>query len=110
MLKLYQLRKICKDHSIQIKTKEFGIDNDWNYWNKTINKLIAEDKNQLSQLLDQRLNDHTPRTLNEVSIRDKNIVALFDSSLTRTLNLKINELTEDLFILNVYFFQVFSRA
>lgn len=107
LLKLYQLRKICKDHSIQIKTKEFGIDNDWDYWNKTINKLIAEDKNQLSQLLDQRLNDHTPRTLNEESIRDKNIVALFDSSLTRTLNLKINELTEDLFILNVYFFQVF---
>ena len=109
LLKLYKLRKEFKDKKIQNQTEQLGIDNDWCFWNKTINKLISEDKNNLSILLDKRLNDCTPRILNESFIKDKNIVALFDSSLTRALNLKINELTEDLFILNVYFFQVFHN-
>ena len=109
LLKLYQLRKNIKDQKAQNKIKELNIDNDWVFWNKTINKLISEDKNKLSALLDKRLKNNAPRVLNETSIKDKNIVALFDSSLTRALNLKINELTEDLFILNIYFFQVFHN-
>ena len=108
LLQLYKLRKIIKDQKIQKNMEELNIVNDLSFWSKTVNKLITDDKVNLSELLDKRLNDTTPRILNNSAIKDKNIVALFDSSLTRALNLKINELTEDLFILNVYFFQVFS--
>ena len=107
LLQLYKLRKTIKDQKIQTNMEELNIVNDLSFWSKTVNKLIADDKVNLSELLDKRLNDTTPRILNSSAIKDKNIVALFDSSLTRALNLKINELTEDLFILNVYFFQVF---
>ena len=109
LLKLYNLRKELKNEKIIRETKNLGIENDWDFWKKTINKLIEEDKQKLVQLLENRLEDNTPRILNEESIKDKNIVALFDSALTRALGLKINELTEDLFILNVYFFQIFHN-
>lgn len=109
LLKLYKLRQEIKSDKIQHRMEKLGINNDWNFWNKTINKLISEDKEKLSKLLDERLNDSSPRILNEDAIKDKNIVALFDSALTRALGLKINELTKDLFILNVYFFQVFHN-
>ena len=109
LLKLYKIRKDIKNKKNEINIEKLGIKNDIDFWNKTINKLISDDKNKLSELLDQRLKNNTPRILNENSIKDKNIVALFDSALTRALNLKINELTEDLFILNIYFFQVFHN-
>ena len=109
LLKLYKLRKEIKDDKTKKNIENLGIENDWEFWNRTVNKLIDEDKKQLEILLDNRLKDQTPRILNESNIKDKNIVALFDSALTRALNLQINELTEDLFILNVYFFQVFHN-
>ena len=109
LLKLYKIRKDIKNKKNEINIEKLGIKNDIDFWNKTINKLISDDKNKLSELLDERLKNNIPRILNENSIKDKNIVALFDSALTRALNLKINELTEDLFILNIYFFQVFHN-
>ena len=109
LLKLYKLRKEIKNDKTKKNIENLGIENDWEFWNRTVNKLIDEDKKQLEILLNNRLKDRTPRILNESNIKDKNIVALFDSALTRALNLPINELTEDLFILNVYFFQVFHN-
>ena len=107
LLKLYKLRKDLKNKKIIEKTESFNIQNDWEFWSKSINKIINEDKDKLSHLLDERLKDNTPRTLNPQSLKDKNIITLFDSFLTRSLNLKINELTEELIVLNVFFFQVF---
>ena len=109
LLKLYNLRKEIKNEKIIKETNSLGIKNDWDFWKKTINKLIDEDKKKLVDLLEERLNNNEPRILNEDHIKDKNIVALFDSALTRAMGLKINELTEDLFILNVYFFQIFHN-
>lgn len=109
LLKLYKIRQEIKSNKVQEHMEKIGVNNDWAFWNKTINKLISEDKDKLSKLLDERLNDSSPRILNENAIKDKNIVALFDSALTRALGLKINELTKDLFILNIYFFQVFHN-
>ena len=106
LLKLYELRKILKNEKIIEKT---SIDNDWDFWRKTTNKLIAEEKENLTILLNKRLNNPSPRILKEESLKDKYIITLFDSSLTRALGLNAGELTKDLFILNVYFFQVFEN-
>ena len=109
LLKLYTLRKNLKDKRIREKTETFNFQNDWEFWVKSINKIISDDKDKLSSLLDKRLENNKPRILNPDSIKDKNIITLFDSSLTRALGLKINELTDELIVLNVFFFQVFHN-
>lgn len=109
LLKLYKIRKNLKDKKIREKTETINLKNDWDFWVKSINKIITDDKEKLSNLLDERLNDNTPRILNPNSIKDKNIITLFDSALTRALNLKINEFTDELIVLNVFFFQVFHN-
>lgn len=75
---------------------------------KAINRVIKKEKNKLTDLLNAHLEKKETRQLNPVSLCDKNIISLFESSLTRALNLKTNELTKDLMILNVFFFQVFE--
>ena len=109
LLKLYTLRKNLKDKKIREKTETFNFQNDWEFWVKSVNKIISDDKDKLSSLLDKRLENNKPRILNSDSIKDKNIITLFDSSLTRALGLKINELTDELIVLNVFFFQVFHN-
>ena len=78
-------------------------------WKKSsINRIIKKEKNKLVELLDNRLNDNKPRRLNPAALIDKNVVSLFESALTRALDIETNELTYDLMILNVFFFQVFK--
>lgn len=75
---------------------------------KAINRVIKKEKNKLTDLLNKHLERKETRQLNQSALCDKNIISLFESSLTRALNLKINELTKDLMIINVFFFQVFE--
>lgn len=105
LLKLYSLRKLLKDSKLMAKNE---IANDYDFWKKSVNILIKAEKDKLSEILDQRLNDRTPRVLNPDALKDKAIISLFESSLTRALGIGQNELTQDLFILNVFFFQIFE--
>lgn len=109
LLKLYKIRKDLKDKKFREKTEKLNLQNDWEFWVKSINKIIYDDKEKLTNKLEERVKDKTPRELNPNSIKDKNIITLFDSALTRALNLKINELTDELIVLNVFFFQVFHN-
>lgn len=109
LLKLYKIRKDLKDKKFREKTEKLNLQNDWEFWVKSINKIVYDDKEKLTNKLEERVKDRTPRELNPNSIKDKNIITLFDSALTRALNLKINELTDELIVLNVFFFQVFHN-
>lgn len=109
LLKLYKIRKDLKDKKFREKTEKLNLQNDWEFWVKSINRIIYDDKEKLTNKLEERVKDRTPRELNPNSIKDKNIITLFDSALTRALNLKINELTDELIVLNVFFFQVFHN-
>ena len=109
LLKLYKIRKDLKDKKFREKTEKLNLQNAWEFWVKSINKIIYDDKEKLTNKLEERVKDKTPRELNPNSIKDKNIITLFDSALTRALNLKINELTDELIVLNVFFFQVFHN-
>lgn len=109
LLKLYKIRKDLKDKKTREKTEKLNLQNDWDFWIKSINKIISDDKEKLNILLNERLKNNNPRKLNPDSIKDKNIITLFDSALTRALNLEINELTDELIVLNVFFFQVFHN-
>ena len=93
MLKLFKLRK-----------------NTQYEWKKaSANRLIKKDKKRLVELLDRRLEDAKPRELNPDCLTDYHVVSLFESALTRALDIPTNSLTYDLMILNVFFFQVFKN-
>ena len=49
---------------------------------------------------------NTIRKLREECINDKNVVSIFESFLTRTFKCKTDELTDNIMIIQVYFFQV----
>lgn len=93
LLKLYKLRQ--KDE-LQ------------NWRKKSINRVIKVEKDKLSNLLNSHLDKKEARKLNNSVLVEKNIISLFESSLTRAIGLQTNELTQDLFIINVFFFQVFE--
>lgn len=91
LLKLYKLRKkqdIPK----------------WKY--KSINRVIKKQKNILVEILNSH--EIPIRSLNTSDLCSKNVVSLFESSLTRALNIKQNSLSLDIIIVNVFFFQVFK--
>lgn len=77
-----------------------------------INKQIKNYRDTLVDLLDEYLEKYPnkPRWLRQEAVNDKNIINLFCSDLTRNLNLTPMELSEDLIMLNVYFFQVFKSV
>ena len=78
-------------------------------WKKSsVNRVIKKEKAKLTELLDKRLENNKPRQLNQSDLVDRNVVSLFESALTRALEIPTNSLTYDLMILNVFFFQVFK--
>lgn len=99
LLKLYKARKNVKN----LNDKRYK-------WKLTcINKVIQKEKKKLTKLLDQALIDRPVRELNPDCLQDKNIINLFESDLTRNLEIHPFELTKDLMIINVFFFQIFEN-
>lgn len=105
LLNLYGLRNALESPKV---AKKNIVEVDKDFWLKTVKKLIKEEKEELGNLLDERLKDHTPRQLRPEAIRDKSIISLFESSLTRAMGLETNKLSKSLIVLNVFFFQVFN--
>lgn len=114
LLKLYSIRanykKQKKKNGKRIKkAPEYTWRNESLAWKKSsINRVIATEKSKLSALLDERVKDPVPRQLNPEVLKPKNVISLFESSTTRSLGLKTDELTDTIMVLNVYFFQVFE--
>ena len=99
LLKLYKLRAVNRKY----KEKE----TEYSWGTACINRVIKKEKEQLEQLLNKRLESTEPRTMNPEVLKDKNVISLFVSSLTRAIGIERNQLSEDIFVISVYFFQVF---
>lgn len=74
-----------------------------NHYISVTTKKIKALKNQLLELLE--LNKDV-RVIREESFNKKNVISLFESSLTRTMGLKTNELTRDIIVIRVFYFKV----
>ena len=86
----------CRIHQVELK-----------------NKAIKETKNKLLQLLENKVNEniqsnghHHIRILNENQVSNKNIISVFDSSFTRMIGAKQDELCEDFMVVQVYYFDI----
>lgn len=82
-------------------------------WISDKNKKIKNSKKFLLRILENKINEniksngrHHIRQLNVDKISDKNIISVFDSSLTRIIGAKQDELTEDFMVVQTYYFSV----
>ena len=107
LLRLYALRKELK-HRI-IKYQNSGRRRKYENICVKVNKLVQHYKTELSNALSADAGNKK-RELNPLVLNDKMVVSLFESSLTRAIGIPTNSLTDDLIILNVFFFQVFHDA
>lgn len=107
MLKLYSLRNKLKEEKHKTIKKNKRFKNSWKL--ESINRLLKKHKKQLSEVLNNKANIEIVRVLRNDAIKDKNVISIFDSSTVRALNLEIDKLTDELFIVNVFFYQVFEN-
>ena len=77
------------------------------------NKAIKNTKDTLLQLLSNKIEaniqsngKHHIRVLQENEVSNKNIISVFDSSFTRMIGAKQDELCEDFMVVQVYYFDV----
>lgn len=77
------------------------------------NKFIKKTKDDLLKLLENKINAniqsngaHHIRALRENQVSDKNVISVFDSSFTRMIGAKQDELCEDFMVVQVYYFDV----
>lgn len=77
------------------------------------NKYIKKTKDDLLKLLENKINSniesngkHHIRTLRENQVSEKNVISVFDSSFTRMIGAKQDELCEDFMVVQVYYFDV----
>lgn len=104
-----QIHIYSVDTSAFYNKKELKIHNKLNklYFKK---EKTEEDKKEIKKLKNELYelfkSNNKIRKLNPEVLTKKRIVSIFESTLTRTLGYKEDELTEDIFIVQTYFFDV----
>lgn len=87
------------------KINEFAFkkNNNKQDYDKICSKQHSALKSELKSLIKSNVGT---RLLNPSALKSSNIVAMFDSNSTRTFGMKQGELTTDIFIVRVYFFDI----
>ena len=82
-------------------------------WIKLKNIQIKKSKQDLLDILANKVKEnektngrHHTRVLNENTISNNNIISVFDSSLTRVIGLKQDELTDAFMVIQVYYYDM----
>lgn len=102
LLRLYSLRA-------KLKQKQKNNKEDVSWKLKSCNRVLKKNKERLSDILNSKRDTDLIRELNPSLVRDKNVVNLFESDLTRSLGIQTFTLTTEIFVIDVYFFQVFKN-
>lgn len=107
LLRLYSLRNKIKNKT---KTNRQGKKSLYESQYRRVNKLLDYFKEKLVEEFDRTREENNKsnkiRQLRPECLVGRNVVSVFESFLTRTLQCKVNELTEDIMIIQVYFFQI----
>lgn len=102
LLKSYRHRDILKrrlSDEKYVKNEER-----YKYYQKYISQRISRLKNKLNKYFLK--NKIIPRTLRQDTLKENKVIGLFESVLTRTLGIKENELSKDIIVVQVYYFQI----
>lgn len=108
----YSLDRFCSDDVGMIA----GLCEDYRHISNLIeikNEKIRKSKDSLLELLENKVEEniksngkHHIRELNENQVSGKNIISVFESSFTRMIGAKQDELCEDFMVIQVYYFDV----
>ncbi|SHK41907.1 hypothetical protein [Desulforamulus aeronauticus] len=100
------INKLMKDYKYIIKSKAFKtlLKNNPTYQG------CKKKHNKLKKLLDQLIEKYKDvRILNPKKVSKYNMISIFDSYLTRTLNLEYNKLTTDLIIIKIKKYSILKQ-
>ncbi len=100
-----QMNKMRAEHEQKKKLHDEGEYDQQQYLDETraTNKELRALKSKLKELMSDT---SQMRTLDETRLSVKNIISIFDSTLTRTLNMSYNLLNGQLIIVRVYYFDI----
>ena len=114
------IKKLKNDKTEEVDIIDSSYDTVMDYlkWNELIRhkrEKAKESKDKLLTLLSNKVvqneltngKDHI-RCIREGSLNDNNVISVFDSSLSRTIGIKQDELTDALMVVQVYYFDVFK--
>ena len=114
------IKKLKNDKTEEVDIIDSSYDTVMDYlkWNELIRhkrEKAKESKDKLLTLLSHKVaqneltdgKDHI-RCIREGSLNDNNVISVFDSSLSRTIGIKQDELTDALMVVQVYYFDVFK--
>lgn len=73
---------------------------------KNLNKQISDKKNK--ELKIKISENSKKRVLNDSLLKNRNVISIFESVLTRILGLKTDEKTENLIVVQTYFYKIFE--
>lgn len=105
-----KINRLHKKHKKTIKTNDFiGLLSKNVYYDEYVEcqKEFKIEKAEFKKLLEN--NNNNIRTLNPEKVSKYNIVSIFDSYLTRILNLEYNKLSTDLFIVKIYYYPILKQ-
>ena len=102
----------------EVSQEDLNLINEYINWSKLIvhkRRKAHESKDRLLTLLANKMSqneatdgkDHI-RRVRESELHDNNVISVFESSLTRTIGIKQDELTDALMVVQVYYFDVFK--
>jgi hypothetical protein len=94
-------KKLLKSYWYRNHIKK--LDGNYNKNKKYISERISLLKNKLIKQIKE--NDDI-RNLRQDSLKKNNVISLFDSVMTRVLRIEQNSLSEDIFVVQAYYFQV----
>lgn len=112
MTRLYGLRFKIKEKLAKKQKKDEDRDlfikkqNIYHFQIKRINKWLKRLKEELVIELE---NFNKVRVLDDKKVNDLNVVSIFDSCLTRTFELAQGELTDDIIIIRIFYFNILEN-
>lgn len=102
-------KKLVRLYSIKNKIKKKLLDNNkiiYQYQITKVDRYIKKIKDSLYVEFEYTRSLNKIRQLRPETLIDKNVISIFESFLTRTFKCETNELTKDIMVVQVYFFQV----
>lgn len=118
MLKLYRIKNLISEKIKKIELKLSQVKNDDEIIsNRNRKSRLTNRKRQVTQILHELksellilLNQHTGiRSLRNDSLKENQIIGMFDSALTRTIGMKKDQVSTDLFVVRVYYYQILKE-
>lgn len=116
LAKLYRIKKAINEKIKKLDQQLNKEDDKTELLTERINNLTKARRkttkmvNKVKPELISLLNKHKGiRTLREDSLKENMIIGMFDSALTRTIGMKTEQVSNDLFVVRVYYYQILKE-